>query len=389
MKTSTHRILTTHVGSIPRPAVIQEMLRTRLRGEPVDEAEFDAQVRGAVAQVVRQQAAAGIDVVTDGELSKASFIAYANERLTGCERVEQPPSADARQLTRREWMAYPEYYAEYLKTQMPAGANVPIECRGPLSYKGQQLVQRDIANLKAALEGVEVEEAFVPAIAPGTFARGANRYYKTDEEFRFAIAEALKPEYEAIINAGFVLQIDDPGLAETWDMFVPAISVEEYRKLIAIQVEALNHALRDIPEDRVRYHICWGSWQGPHTADIPLKEVVDIMLQVRAQAYSVEAANPRHAYEWRVWEDVKLPDDKILIPGVIAHTTAVVEHPETVAERLMNFARLVGRERVIAGADCGFAQGAFYARQHPTIMWAKFQALAEGARLATQRLWQK
>jgi len=365
------------------------MLRTRLRGEPVDEAEFDAQVRGAVAQVVRQQAEAGIDVVTDGELSKASFIAYANERLTGCERVEQPPSADARQLTRREWMAYPEYYAEYLKAQMPAGANIPIECRGPLSYKGQQLVQKDIANLKAALAGVEVEEAFVPAIAPGTFARGANRYYKTDEEFRFAIAEALKPEYEAIVNAGFVLQIDDPGLAETWDMFVPAISVEEYRKLIAIQVEALNHALRDIPEDRVRYHICWGSWQGPHTVDIPLKDVVDIMLQVRAQAYSVEAANPRHAYEWRVWEDVKLPDDKVLIPGVIAHTTAVVEHPETVAERIMNFARLGGREKVIAGADCGFAQGAFYARQHPTIMWAKFQALAEGARLATQRLWHK
>ena len=217
--------------------------------------------------------------------------------------------------------------------------------------------------------------------------RGQNQYYATEEEYVFAIAEALKTEYRAIVDAGFILQIDDPGLGETWDMMIPAPPLEEYRRMQARNIDALNHALAGIPEERVRYHLCWGSWQGPHVHDLGLRDIVDLLLRVKAQAYSVEAATPRHAYEWRVWEDVKLPEGKVLIPGVIAHTTAVVEHPETVAERIMNFARVVGRERVIAGADCGFAQGAMYQRQHPTVMWAKFEALVQGARLASERLW--
>lgn len=382
MKTSTERILTTHVGSLPRPPRVRELLLSRRWGEPVDAAELSAVVRGAVADVVRKQAEIGIDVVTDGEFGKHSFNFYANERLAGMERREgiAPP----RLASRRDVAAFPEFYAHQIRSQ---GGTPVIECRGPLSYIGQPFVQADIANLTDALEGVKFEEAFIPAIAPGSFARGFDQYYGSEEEFQFALAEALRPEYEEIVNAGFVLQIDDPGLAESWDMFVPAISLEEYRKLATIRVHALNHALRGIPESRVRYHVCWGSWPGPHTTDIPLRDIVDLMLRVRAQAYSVEAANPRHEYEWQIWEDIKLPDDKILIPGVVAHTTAVVEHPETVAMRLLNFARVVGRERVMAGVDCGFAQSAGTARQHPTIVWAKLESLVTGARLASERLW--
>jgi 5-methyltetrahydropteroyltriglutamate--homocysteine methyltransferase len=262
----------------------------------------------------------------------------------------------------------------------------PTVCQGPISYKGQALLRRDLDTFKDALRGIGVEEAFVPAIAPAMVGRGQNQYYKTEEEYVFAIAEALKTEYKAIVDAGFILQIDDPGLGETWDMMIPEPPLEEYRRAQARNIEALNHALAGIPEDRVRYHLCWGSWQGPHVHDLGLSDIVDLVLRVKAQAYSIEAATPRHAYEWRVWENVKLPDGKLLIPGVIAHTTAVVEHPETVAERIMNFARLVGRERVIAGVDCGFAQGALYQRQHPSVMWAKFEALVAGAKLASERL---
>src|SRR4029453_15967338 len=258
---------------------------------------------------------------------------------------------------------------------------------GPITYKGQALLAKDLTTFKAALRGTSVAEAFVPAIAPAMVGRGQNRYYKTEDEYVFAIAEALRTEYRAIVDAGFILQIDDPGLGETWDLLIPAPPLEDYRKTQARNLDALNHALAGIPEDRVRYHLCWGSWQGPHVHDLGLHDIVDLLVRVKAQAYSVEAATPRHAYEWRVWEDVTLPEGKVLIPGVIAHTTAVVEHPETVAERLMNFARVVGRERVMAGADCGFAQGALYQRQHPTVMWAKFEALAQGARLASERLW--
>jgi 5-methyltetrahydropteroyltriglutamate--homocysteine methyltransferase len=396
MKTSTERILTTHVGSLPRPESIKALLRARLGGQPLDEAQLAKCVAEAVREVVRQQAEVGLDVISDGEMGKVSFLGYAEERLTGfvpmtADAPDVPASnvgsAWARRLdTRREWRAFREYYEEYLPRAMPPAAP-PSLCQGPIAYRGEALLQRDLANFKAALQGVNVGEAFVPAIAPAMVGRGQNQYYATDEEYVFAIAEALKTEYRAIVDAGFVLQIDDPGLGETWDMMLPAPPLEEYRRMQARNIEALNHALAGIPEERVRYHLCWGSWQGPHVHDLGLRDIVDLVLRVKAQAYSIEAATPRHAYEWRVWEDVRLPEGKVLIPGVIAHTTAVVEHPETVAERIMNFARLVGRERVIAGADCGFAQGAMYQRQHPTVMWAKFAALVEGAQLASKRLW--
>ena len=395
MKTSTKRILTTHVGSIPRPESIRALLRARLDGKSVDERELAARVAEAVIETVRRQAEAGIDVVSDGEMSKTSFLAYADERLTGFVPMTandpDVPSSNAgvswtrRIETRREWRAFREYYADYLPRAMPPAAP-PAVCRGPISYKGEALLQRDLAAFKAALGRVSVEEAFVPAIAPAMVGRGQNRYYATEEEYVFAIAEALRTEYRAIVDAGFILQIDDPGLGETWDMMIPQPALEEYRRIQTRNIDALNHALSGIPEDRVRYHLCWGSWQGPHVHDLALRDIVDLLLRVRAQAYSVEAATPRHSYKWRVWEDVKLPKGKILIPGVIAHTTAVVEHPETIAERIVTFARVVGRERVIAGADCGFAQGALYERQHPSVMWAKFESLAEGARLAYQRL---
>jgi 5-methyltetrahydropteroyltriglutamate--homocysteine methyltransferase len=396
MKTSTDRILTTHVGSLPRPEGIKALLRARLGGQPLDEAQLAARVAEAVSAVVRQQAEVGLDVISDGEMGKTSFLAYAEERLTGfvpmTVNAADVPSSNvgsswARRLdTRREWRAFREYYEEYLPRAMPPAAP-PSVCQGPIAYQGGALLQRDLAAFKAALQGINVGEAFVPAIAPAMVGRGQNQYYATEEEYVFAIAEALKTEYRAIVDTGFILQIDDPGLGETWDMMMPAPPLEDYRRMQARNIDALNHALAGIPEERVRYHLCWGSWQGPHVHDLGLRDIVDLVLRVKAQAYSIEAATPRHAYEWRVWEDVTLPEGKVLIPGVIAHTTAVVEHPETVAERLMNFARVVGRERVIAGADCGFAQGAMYQRQHPTVMWAKFAALVEGARLASERLW--
>ena len=397
MKTSTERILTTHVGSIPRPESVRALLRARLGGQAIDEAELAARAAEAVTDVVRRQAQAGLDVVSDGEMSKTSFLAYTDDRLTGfvTTTAATDPSAAltgaggawARRVdSRREWRAFREYYTEYLPREMPM-ATPPTVCQGPIAYKGQGLLEKDLVTFRAALAGMAVAEAFVPAIAPAMVGRGQNRYYKTEEEYVFAIAEALRTEYRAIVDAGFILQIDDPGLGETWDMLIPAPPLEEYRKMQARNLDALNHALAGIPEDRVRYHLCWGSWQGPHLHDLGLRDVVDLVLRVRAQAYSIEAATPRHSYEWRVWEDVKLPEGKVLIPGVIAHTTAVVEHPETVAERIMTYARLVGRERVMAGADCGFAQGALFQRQHPTIMWAKFEALVQGARLASARLW--
>jgi 5-methyltetrahydropteroyltriglutamate--homocysteine methyltransferase len=397
MKASTERILTTHVGSIPRPESIRTLLRARLGGQAVAESELAARTVEAVTEVVRRQAEVGLDVVSDGEMSKTSFLAYTDDRLTGfvTTTAATDPSAaktDAggawsrRVDSRREWRAFREYYTEYLPREMPL-ASAPTVCQGPIAYKGQALLQKDLATFKTALGSVTVAEAFVPAIAPAMVGRGQNRYYPTEEAYVFAIAEALRTEYRAIVDAGFILQIDDPGLGETWDMLIPAPPLEDYRKIQARNIDALNHALADIPEDRVRYHLCWGSWQGPHLHDLGLRDVVDLVLRVKAQAYSIEAATPRHSYEWRVWEDVKLPEGKVLIPGVIAHTTAVVEHPETVAERLVTYARLVGRERVMAGADCGFAQGALFQRQHPTIMWAKFEALVQGARLASERLW--
>ena len=386
MKRSTGRILTTHAGSLPRPKDLQDLIRARLNGETYEQDALSRQVETAVKDSVRWQAEAGIDIISDGEQGKEGFLLYGNRRLDGFELVELQPGQTPR-APRRDQLAFAEFYEEYFKTEGDGGNRRQPVCSGPITYIGQDAVQRDIETFKGALQGVDTEEAFIPAIAPGTFGRGQNRYYSSEAEFLFAIAEAMKEEYRAIIDAGFILQIDDPGLPDTWDTLEPVPTVAEYQKYAAVRIEALNHALAGLPQDRVRYHICWGSWHGPHSTDIPLKDVLGLLLQVTAGAYSIEGANPRHEHEWRVWEETKFPEGKILIPGVIAHTTNTIEHPELVAARIVNFARLVGKENVIAGTDCGFSQRALNPRLHPSIVWAKLRALSDGAALATKQLW--
>jgi 5-methyltetrahydropteroyltriglutamate--homocysteine methyltransferase len=314
---------------------------------------------------------------------------YAYQRLSGWEpegaRPNQPPATPlatrlGSMAGRRERVQFAEFYEELSQT-LPV-TRPRLIFTGPIRYQGMALLRADLGNLRAALDQAGVEEAFMCAVAPGSFGRGLNYYYATDEEYLLALAEAMGEEYRAIVDAGFILQVDDPGLPDSWDMMNPALTLEEYRKYAAMCVEALNHGLRNIPEDRVRYHICWGSWHGPHTADIPLRDIVDILLRVRVWAYSVEAGNVRHEHEWKVWRNVKLPEGKILIPGVVSHATNVVEHAEVVADRILNYASVVGRENVIAGTDCGLG-----GRIHHQLVWAKLQALAEGARLASSQLW--
>ena len=379
MKRSAERILTTHAGSLARPAALRALLSARDAGESVDEAALDAQVRDAVRDVVQQQVAAGIDIVNDGEESKLNFTTYARERLGGVVmRQLQPGERVLAQIYGRDAAEFPEYFAGRGNL-----AGREAVCTGPLTYVGQAAVQADIARLRAALADVTVTEAFLPAVAPGTIEHWLkNEYYAGDEAFLAAIADAMHAEYKAIVDAGFLLQIDDPDLPDGWQIQAQ-LSVAEYRTFAALRVEALNHALRGVPPERVRFHICWGSYHGPHKYDIPLRDIADLVLQVRAEAYSIEASNPRHEHEWRVWEDVKLPAGKILIPGVVGHASDFVEHPELVAERLLKYARLVGRENVIAGTDCGLGPRV----GHPKIAWAKFEAMAEGARLASQQLW--
>jgi 5-methyltetrahydropteroyltriglutamate--homocysteine methyltransferase len=395
MKHSTDRILTTHVGSIVRPPNIVAIMRGHEAGQAFSPEEQVA-LKQTVAEIVQKEVECGIDIPSDGEMSKSSFSGYVGDRLTGFETRPHEQTLLARSRDRAKFR---EAYAE-LDMPLPSGGvgggSAPggatfgaWVCTGPITYKGQAFVEADLANFRAALEGKNVAEAFVPAVGPGTIElQRRNDYYKTQEEYLFAIAEAMKTEYKLIVDAGFILQIDDPRLMTEFDSLDPEPPLEDYRRFAALRIEALNHALAGLPQDRIRYHICWGSWHGPHTTDVELKNIVDIILRVRAGAFSVEAANPRHAHEYHVWEQVKLPADTILIPGVIAHTTNCVEHPELVAERIMTYARIVGRENVIAGTDCGFAQGAFTQRVHPTIVWEKLRMLAEGARLASQRLWQ-
>ena len=375
----------------PRPESIRALVRARLGGQPIEEAELAARVGEAVTEVVHRQAAVGLDVVSDGEMSKTSFLlhrrpAHGFRDHHGLDRPER--RADRRRRpwvrrvdSRREWRAFREYYTEYLPREMPLAAP-PTVCEGPIAYKGRALLEQDLATFKAALQGVAVVEAFVPAIAPAMVGRGQNRYYPTEEAYVFAIAEALRTEYRAIVDAGFILQIDDPGLGETWDMLIPAPPLEDYLKTQARNIDALNHALAGIPESRVRYHLCWGACRA-RTSTISAC-ATSWTSCCASRPRPTRSRPPRRATHT---SGVRLPDGKVLIPGVIAHTTAVVEHPETVAERIMTYARLVGRERVMAGADCGFAQGARYQRQHPSVMWSKFEALVEGSRLASQRLW--
>ena len=390
MQRSTERILTTFVGSLARPADLIELMKAKETGQPYDHEALARRVRSAVAEVVRRQVEAGVDVVTDGEQGKASFITYASERLTGFE-ARTTSHREGPWVGSREEIAFPEYYEWYARGR-PRNVAPPVSmvCTGPITYKGQQALQADIANLQAAMQGLNVAEAFMPATSPTNIeSQRRNEYYPTEEAYLYAIADAMRQEYRGIVEAGFLLQIDDPRLV-TYYVAHPDLSVEQCRQWAELRVEVLNYALRDIVPERVRFHTCYGINIGPRIHDMPLQDIIDIMLKINAGAYSFEAANPRHEHEWRVWEGVKLPEEKVLIPGVISHTTNLVEHPELVAERLVKYATIVGRERVMAGSDCGFSSFASTEPEiHPTVVWAKFQAMAEGARLASQQLWDR
>ena len=403
MRRSGARILTTQAGSLPRPDDLIELNRARQAGESTDERSYQTRLARAVVDVVRRQQAAGIDVPGDGEYGKAmgqrinygAWWSYSFQRLGGLElgmelyRIPAQRSEPGRaRLTsfsdRRDRGLFPAAYADpdsgVSTNRGGPGMRLPV-CRAPIVYTGQEAIRADTAHMKAALVAAGSEEGFMTSIAPGSASRIGNEHYRTEEELIYACAEAMREEYRAIIDAGLVLQLDDPAIAENWDMINPEPSVAEYRKLSMVRVEALNHALRGLPRDRIRFHLCWGSWHGPHVTDIPLRDIVDVMLAVNCQAYSFEAGNVRHEHEWKVWRDVKLPDDRILIPGVVSHATNVVEHPELVADRIVRFAEIVGRERVIAGTDCGLG-----GRVHPDIAWAKLEALSQGAALASRRL---
>jgi 5-methyltetrahydropteroyltriglutamate--homocysteine methyltransferase len=402
MRQSRDQILTSHAGSLPRPEALIDANRARESGMATDERRFQDQLRTSVAEVVRLQKQAGIAIPGDGEFGKSmghkvnyrAWWSYSFQRLGGLELgtagLYDMPAHRSRPgevvLTsfadRRDRLKFAAAYADPDSgiTTGPRAALWPV-CVGKLTYTGHAAIQSDIASFKAALQAAGVEEGFMTSIAPGSAARIANRHYKTDEEFLYACADAMREEYKAIVDAGLVLQLDDPAIAENWDMVNPEPAVADYKKFSMVRVEALNHAIRGLPEDRIRFHLCWGSWHGPHTTDIPMRDIVEVMLAVKCRAYSFEAANVRHEHEWKVWQDVKLPDGKLILPGIVSHATNVVEHPELVAERIARFANAVGKERVIASTDCGLG-----GRVHAQIAWAKLEALAQGAALATRQL---
>ena len=374
-------MLVTHVGSLVRPPDLVKLLRESL-DHPIDQEVLSKSLDDAVRKIVEQQIEIGIDIVSDGEFGKSiNWSRYVLERLAGFEqKTEQKTVGFPKSVRGKDRRDFAEFYEEYDVTQGFVGMSGWV-VTGPIKYV-DRAIKQDLDRLKKALKG-KVATAFVPAVSPVSVAPDRkDEYYKNDEEYLFAIADAMNHEYKAIIDAGFILQVDDSYMASTFDVMVPPGTLADFRKWAAVRVEAVNHALRGLPADRVRYHMCWGSWNGPHTNDLPLKDIVDLLLTIRVSGYSFEMANPRHEHEWHVWENVKLPEDKVLVPGVISHATNVVEHPELVAERLTRLARLVGKDRVIASTDCGFAQGPFTRRVHPSIMWAKLKALVEGARLA-------
>jgi 5-methyltetrahydropteroyltriglutamate--homocysteine methyltransferase len=381
MDRNTDRILVTHAGSLPRPADLRAMVVARTAGQPYDQGALDARLKAAVAEVVRHQAECGIDIVNDGELSKFNFTDYVRDRIAG---YELRPSSGRRHLDiiARDEKKFAAYFDAQPRTRAPGPPTQPV-CVAPLRYVGQADLERDLDNFKAALAGVSVAGAYLPANTPGTIEHWIlNEHYKSDEEFVFAIADAMNTEYKAIVDAGFLLQIDDPDLPDGWNC-LPDITKPDYLKYAALRVDALNHALRGIPRDKVRLHVCWGSFHGPHHDDIPLRDIIDLIFRVNAGSYSIEASNPCHEHEWRVFEEVKLPEGATLIPGVVGHCTDFIEHPDLVAERLVRYARLLGRENVLAGTDCGLGSRV----GHEAICWAKFEAMAEGARRATKILW--
>jgi 5-methyltetrahydropteroyltriglutamate--homocysteine methyltransferase len=380
---SDKRILTTHVGSIIRPPELLEAAAKAQKGGAAEQRAFEETTRRSIADVVQKQIAAGIDIPNEGEHGKSSWANYALTRMSG---FEHRPN----QMQPAVWLGRERIrFAEFMAKEFPRGTTgSPADaCIGKISYTGQAALQSGLAAFKDALKGKTYTEAFYTAVAPASVGYdGIDEYYKNEHDYVFAIADALREEYRAIIDAGFVLQVDDAVLANMYDHLTQQ-SPARYREWAELRVTALNRALEGLPEDRIRYHICFGSWHVPHTSDAPLEDIVDLMLKVRAGAYSIEAANVRHEHEWHVWEKTKLPAGKILIPGVVTHHTTTVEHPRLVAERIVRFAKLVGRENVIAGTDCGFAQSEGVQRVHPQVMWAKFESLAEGARLASKKLW--
>jgi 5-methyltetrahydropteroyltriglutamate--homocysteine methyltransferase len=409
-----NRILTTHVGSLPRPAKFIEVSQKRTLGEKFDEAGYEAELKNAVADVVKRQKEAGVDLINDGELAHTmgwaydygSWWSYVIRRLAGVEVVDtglwftklsahtQTPMAPKDFVVgdwgeRRDMSKFQEAYLD-----PHSGCGLPEQfmtnhsplVKGPIKYKGQNLIQRDIANLKAGLKaaGLGTEGAWMNSIAPASCARMPNEYYKSEEELLYACADAMHEEYKAIVDAGFIVQLDDPAIGENWDQQKIEPSVEGYRRYTRMQIDALNHSIKGLPPSKIRFHLCWGSWHGPHTTDIPMKHLVDLMLAVNADYYSFEAANARHEHEWKLWKDVKLPAGKKILPGVVTHSTNLIEHPELVADRICRFAEAVGPEAVIASTDCGLG-----GRVHPQIAWAKLKALAEGAELASKRLYSK
>jgi 5-methyltetrahydropteroyltriglutamate--homocysteine methyltransferase len=392
MKRNSDRILTTHVGSLPRPDELRLMLVAKDDGEPYDGTAFEAHVKAAVSDIVRRQREARLDIINDGEESKRSWSTYARERLGGHAPRPRPADYQPHAIYGRDAVEFPEYFemqgpgrGQNTRGGITSSGAAPRfdTCVAPLTYVGQTVLQRDLENLKAALQQSPAEEAFMSAVSPGTIEHWLHKeYYKSDEEYLYAIAEAMRAEYEAIVDAGFVLQIDDPDLADAWQIH-PEMDVAQYRKHAQLRIEALNHALRNIAPDRVRLHVCWGSYHGPHKYDIEMRDIIDVVLMTRAQGFAVEASNPRHAMDHLAWQETKLPDDIILIPGVVGHDSDFIETPELVADRIETYAAIVGSENVIASTDCGLGPRV----GHPKVAWAKFESLVEGARLATSKLW--
>jgi len=383
MKYSTERILTTHAGALPLPVDLKELHNARTAGTAVDEQVFSKRVTGAVADIVKKQIACGLDIINDGEQGKSNFSRYARDRLSGFIEREVKASDHTSTIYARDLTEFSDYFNARASHR---GDNVKrVFCNAPLRYVGHASLKAEIADFQTGLQGQQYTDAFLPAVAPGTIEHWMkNDYYPNDEAYLVAIADAMHEEYKAIADAGFVLQIDDPDLPDGWQ-FMSKMTVPEYRKYAQLRVEALNHGLRDIPPDRVRFHTCWGSYHGPHKYDIPLRDIIDIILKVNANTISIEAANPRHEHEWRVWEEVKLPAGKVLVPGVVGHATDIVEHPQAIADRLIRYATIVGKENLMAGTDCGLGPRV----GSPQICWAKFEAMAEGAKLASKELWRK
>jgi 5-methyltetrahydropteroyltriglutamate--homocysteine methyltransferase len=387
------KILTTHVGSLVRPPELVEFLLKQQNHEPYDQVAYDDCLKRSVAEVVRKQKEAGIDIVSDGEYGKTmSWSRYVLDRMGGLEEREDDSGGFRPAIAGKDRRDFAAFYDEYEAEQGFAGLGRQAGrlgtwvVTGPIQYTGQAAIQRDIANLKAAIKGLGLR-AFLPVVAPASVAPNRkDEFYKTPEDALLAIAQALNVEYKAVVDAGLYVQVDDAFLTSSYDLMVPPKTLKDYRKWAAVRIGALNHALKGIPEEKSRYHLCWGSWNGPHTNDVPIKDIIDLVLKVRVGGYSLEMANPRHEHEWQVWKDVKLPAGKTLLPGLISHSTNVVEHPELVAERILRLARLIGADNLIASTDCGFAQGPFTRRVHPSIMWAKLRSLAEGARLASKSL---